>query len=120
MLNPQSNPNSFDPGPLLLALRALKKGNFSTRMPEGSTAIDREIARAFNDVAQLNAGLSHELDSVSKAVKTDRKTTRRAKLRGASGSWAKSLGSINAIVDKVVPQVPKQTPVATAGLRDID
>jgi len=68
---------------MLLALKALKDGDFSARLPEGPTAIGRQLAKAFNEVAELNASLAREVENVSAAVKNNQGTRRRAKIRGA-------------------------------------
>src|SRR5947207_4816162 len=99
MLNQKVGTNSFDAEPLLQALMALKRGDFSARLPEESTGVGREIARAFNGIVDLNKSLAKELERVSGASKTDRKITRNKKLPGAKGEWAKSFKSVNAIVD---------------------
>src|SRR6266404_1287175 len=108
MLNQKASTTSFDAGPILQALKALKKGDFSTRLPEGSAGVDREIARAFNDVAELNKSLADELERVSGASKADRKIARTKKLPPATGAWAKSFKSVNAIVDIMARQRPKE------------
>ncbi|PYT09476.1 MAG: hypothetical protein DMF60_02535 [Acidobacteria bacterium] len=90
MLNQKVGTNSFDAEPLLQALMALKKGDFSARLPEESTGVGREIARALNGIVDLNKSLAKELERVSGASKTDRKITRNKKLPGAKGEWAKS------------------------------
>ena len=46
---------------LLSALRAVRRGDFSVRLPNGQTGISGEIAEAFNDVVELNEGLTGEL-----------------------------------------------------------
>src|SRR6266851_834293 len=99
MLNQKVDANSFDTGPLLQALMALKKGDFSARLPEESTGMEREIARAFNGIVELNKSLANELERVSEASRADRKITRSKKLPAAKGAWAKSFKSVNTIVD---------------------
>jgi len=42
--------HDFDAKSMLTALTALKKGDFSVRLPIGLTDIDGEIGEAFNDV----------------------------------------------------------------------
>ena len=99
MLKQEASTNSFDPGPLLNALTALQKGDFSAHLPENATGISREIAKAFNGVVQLNKNLADELDRVGSAAKTDKKVSRSKKLPRAKGAWAKSFNSVNTIVD---------------------
>ena len=41
---------SIDAGEVLKALRAIKRGDFSVRMPLDLTGVEGEVANAFNDV----------------------------------------------------------------------
>ncbi len=72
--NGRSKPNGKHRGPeldsrkLLMALRAFRRGDFSTRLPRDLDGIDGEIAEAFNDIAEMNQGLARELDRVAKVV----------------------------------------------------
>src|SRR6185369_12267899 len=95
----EASTNSFDPGPLLHALTGLQKGDFSARLPEKSTGIEREIAKAFNAVVALNKSLAGELERVGSAAKADRKVARSRKLPRARGAWARTFGYVNNIVD---------------------
>ncbi len=95
----EASTNSFDPGPLLHALTGLQKGDFTARLPENSTGLEREIAKAFNAVVALNKNLAGELERVGSAAKTDRKIARSKKLPRARGSWAKTFNYVNTIVD---------------------
>jgi len=97
---------AFDAGPLLKALKALKKGDFSARLPEGSSGAGREIAKAFNDIVALNRGLSSELERVSKGPDAKPKTAQKPKLPPATGGWAKSFKSVNAIADIMAGKAP--------------
>src|SRR5215472_11520501 len=50
---------------LLAALRAFRRGDFTVRLPHDLSGLDAEIAEAFNDCIELNAGLTKELERVS-------------------------------------------------------
>jgi HAMP domain-containing protein/CheY-like chemotaxis protein/signal transduction histidine kinase len=117
MLNQKLGTNSFDVGPLLQALMALEKGDFSARLPERSTGVGQEIAKAFNAIVELNQSLANELERVSGAARSDRKIKRSKKLPRAKGSWAKSFKSVNAIVDIIArPSAKKDLNGAEAKL----
>src|SRR5258708_8537452 len=85
MLKHEASTSSFDPGPLLHALMALHKGNFDTRLPENSTDIGREIAKAFNEVAALNKDLADELERVGSGATKDRNSPRTTTCLPARG-----------------------------------
>ena len=90
------------PKQLLKALRALRKGDFSIRLPLDLTGIDGEIAEAFNDVVELNSGLTREMDRVAKAVGKEGQIGERGKLPGATGCWSECIDSLNAMVGDIV------------------
>jgi hypothetical protein len=50
--------HGLDRAELLRALRLLKSGDYSVRMPGDLGGIGGEIARAFNDVAAVSAALA--------------------------------------------------------------
>src|SRR5919205_3776081 len=76
----------LDPKLLLKTLRAFRKGDFSVRLPLDLTGTDGEIAEAFNDIAELNEGLTRELDRVAKVVGKEGQIGERGKLPAATGS----------------------------------
>ena len=45
---------------LLAALRGLRRGDFSVRLPDELAGIDGEIARIFNEVVSLNENITGE------------------------------------------------------------
>src|SRR5215213_2266831 len=91
---------------LLKTLRAFRKGDFSVRLPLDLTGVDGEIAEAFNEVADLNQGLTRELDRVAKLVGKEGQIGERCQLPSASGSWSECIDSVNSLVgDLVQPTV---------------
>src|SRR6185295_12184525 len=58
----------LDRGELLKALRALRRGDFSARMPLNLTGVDAEIAQAFNDVADLEEAKAAEIARLAESV----------------------------------------------------
>src|SRR5947207_2238038 len=93
-----------DPKQILNVLLAMKKGNFSTRMPIDQTGIAGKIADALNDVIDINEKLCAEMARISRIVGKEGKTTQRASLGHAGGAWAGCIDSVNAlIVDLVQP-----------------
>ena len=96
----------LDPKQLLKALRAFRKGDFSVRLPLDLTGLDGEIAEAFNDIAELNQGLTRELDRVAKVVGKEGQIRERGQLPAATGSWSECIDSVNSLVgDLVQPTV---------------
>ena len=81
-----STPATLDSHYLLAALRALRKGDFSVRLPIGLTGIDGAIGEAFNDVVELNEQMTKELERLGDVVGKEGKIGHRAKLPNATGS----------------------------------
>src|SRR5436853_2547182 len=87
---------------LLTALTALKKGDFSVRLPLEWTGLAGKIADTFNEVIELNERMANELDRLGRVVGKEGKISERASLGNVSGSWAESIDSVNALVSDLV------------------
>jgi HAMP domain-containing protein/CheY-like chemotaxis protein len=95
---------TLDTKQLLSVLVAVKKGDFSVRMPIEQTGIAGKIADALNDIIELNAKLCADLTRVSTVVGKEGKTSQRASMGGAGGAWAGCVDAVNTlIVDLVQP-----------------
>src|SRR4028119_1041634 len=92
----------LDPKLLLKTLRAFRRGEFSARLPLDLTGIDGEIAEAFNDIADLNQGLTRELDRVAKVVGKEGQIRERGQLPSSSGCWSECIDSVNSLVGDLV------------------
>ncbi len=91
-----------DARPILKALRRLKRGDFSARMPLDLTGVDGEIAEAFNSVADLDELLVVELQKLGTIVGGEGKITYRAAIGDAGGAWATAIDSVNGLVGDLV------------------
>src|SRR6266704_2645717 len=98
----QFSPAMLDRGALLKALRALRKGEFSVRMPMDLVGIDGEIAQAFNDVVEINEMIAEEFTRSGNEVGKEGKTGQRAKLPVATGSWQECVESVNTLIGDLV------------------
>ena len=87
---------------LLLALRAFRRGDFSIRLPRDLDGIDGEIAEAFNDVVEMNDRMTKEFERLGEAVGRQGKIAHRARLPGATGSWAAGVEAVNTLVADTV------------------
>ena len=101
-MNDLSPPDTLDRRKLLTALRALRRGDFSVRLPEDVDGIDGEIASLFNEVVGLNEQITEEFERLSKVVGKEGKIGHRAKVRGATGGWETKLRSVNELIDDMV------------------
>src|SRR5882672_7920898 len=91
--------NALDTKLLLKTLTALKKGDFSVRLPSDWAGESGKIADTLNDVIDINDRLAKELERVSRAVGRDGKITQCATPPGAGGSWAGLIESVNTLID---------------------
>src|SRR5439155_401668 len=96
------SPEMLDRGALLKALRALRKGEFSVRMPMDLVGIDGEIAQAFNDVVEINEMIAEEFTRIGNEVGKEGKTGQRAKLPVETGSWQECVESVNTLIGDLV------------------
>jgi HAMP domain-containing protein len=94
--------SQLDPKALLKTLRSFRKGDFTARLPLDLTGIDGEIAQAFNDIAELNQGLSRELDRMARVVGKEGQIGERGKLPTATGCWAECIESVNSMIGDLV------------------
>ncbi|MBI3968135.1 MAG: HAMP domain-containing protein, partial [Chloroflexi bacterium] len=96
---------------LLSALRAVRKGNFSTRLPMDQTGIAGEIAEAFNDIVELNERTARELQRISVVVGRDGRIAQRASLGDVSGGWAGAVESVNVLINDLTQPLSEVTRV---------
>ncbi len=92
----------IDSAAMLAALTALKKGDFSVRLPLDWTGVAGKIADTFNEVTDRNERMAKELERLSRVVGKEGRISQRATLGDVSGSWEESIASVNALIDDLV------------------
>ncbi len=97
-----SRSDTLDLEQLLGVLTAMRKGDFSVRMPVSKTGVAGKIADTLNEIAELNEEMAREFERVSLAVGKEGRITQRATLAGAAGSWAASVSSVNTLIGDLV------------------
>jgi HAMP domain-containing protein/signal transduction histidine kinase/CheY-like chemotaxis protein len=95
-------PHALDTTVLLTALSALKKGDFTVRLPLHWIGVAGKVADCFNEVVELNQRMARELDRLSRVVGKEGRITQRAALGNLSGSWADSINSVNDLISDLV------------------
>src|SRR2546428_8262121 len=86
---------------MLRVLTAVKRGDFSVRMPVTSTGPAGKVAIAINDIIESNQRLERELKRLSKHVGKEG-LVKHASIGDAGGGWAATLDSINDLIEDVV------------------
>src|SRR5438034_4292008 len=87
---------------LLRALAAVKKGDFSVRMPVEFTGVQGKIADTLNDIIELNERLSDEVVRISTVVGKEGKLNQRAVIPNGGGAWVSAAESVNSLIADLV------------------
>src|SRR6266498_3891598 len=61
-----------------------------------------DVAKAFNELSSRGEGLRDEITRVSKVIGREGRMTERARLKGAKGSWAGAMDSVNGMIEDLV------------------
>ncbi len=87
---------------LLTALVALRRGDFSVRLPSDLTGMNGKIADTLNDIIENSDKIAQEIVSVSRVVGHDGRLLQRAASPTVGGGWATIINSVNALIDDLV------------------
>ncbi len=101
-VRPQPADSSADLRELLRALRAVRDGDFSVRLPADWTGVGGKIADTFNEIVASNQRLAAELERVGQAVGKQGKTRQRVRGERQRGAWGGMETSVNALVDDLL------------------
>ena len=99
---------------LLEALRAARNGDFSVRLKPRGSDQHADVARAFNELLDLNDRMSREISRVGKIIGREGRMTERVSLSEADGEWASSVDSLNALIDDLVRPITEVARVIVA------
>ena len=93
---------SIDLREVLRALRAMRDGDFSARLPGEWTGIGGKIADTFNDIVTTNERLASELERVGQSVGKQGKTRQRVRGDRQRGAWGGMEVSVNTLIDDLL------------------
>ncbi|HEY2505335.1 MAG TPA: HAMP domain-containing protein [Streptosporangiaceae bacterium] len=102
---------------LLAGLRAVRGGDFGTRLPPDADPLLNEIASVFNGMNDQLALFTDEVTRVAREVGTEGRLGGQAQVRGVAGSWQDLTDSVNAMAGNLTVQVRSIAQVATAVAR---
>ncbi|WP_394777947.1 HAMP domain-containing protein [Undibacterium sp.] len=94
--------DTLDPKLLLAALTALKKGDFSIKMPSDLTGLNGKIADTLNEIIENSAHMAKGIQSVSQLVGQEGRLLQRAMAVRAEGDWGTIVNSVNSLIDDLV------------------
>src|SRR5881392_4038258 len=95
------SPKDFD-RLFLHTLTAMKKGDFSVRMPVEFTGVQGKIADTLNDILELDDRMAGEIERIANVVGKEGKLNQRAQSPGASGQWGVIADSVNSLIGDLV------------------
>ncbi|MFL6856757.1 MAG: HAMP domain-containing protein, partial [Allosphingosinicella sp.] len=101
-MNVHSPRQMLDSRQLVSALRSLKRGDFTVRLPEDGDGTDGEIAALFNEVVGLNQEMTREFERLSQVVGKEGKITQRGRVKSATGGWETAIRSVNELIEDMV------------------
>jgi HAMP domain-containing protein/CheY-like chemotaxis protein/signal transduction histidine kinase len=87
---------------LLQTLMALKKGDFTARMPSDWTGMAGKIADTLNDIIETKEKIVTSVKDVSRVVGREGRLTQRATVPEVTGGWATIISSVNTLIDDLV------------------
>jgi HAMP domain-containing protein/CheY-like chemotaxis protein len=87
---------------LLATLMALKKGDFTARMPSDWTGVPGKIADTLNDIIETKEKMVKAVTEVSRVVGREGRLTQRAAVPNVVGGWATIISSVNTLIDDLV------------------
>ncbi len=87
---------------LVRTLTAVKKGDFTARMPVEFTGTAGKIADLLNEIVEMQERSTKELERISTVVGKEGKLNQRCQLPNAGGSWNLVCDSINSMIGDLV------------------
>ena len=85
----------------LNVLTAVKRGDFSARMPSNWTGNAGKVASSLNDIIESNQRLEREIRRLSKRVGKEGRV-KRTGLGDEGGVWASTLDAVNGLIEDLV------------------
>ncbi|HEX8246006.1 MAG TPA: HAMP domain-containing protein, partial [Longimicrobium sp.] len=102
---------------LLMALRAVRAGDFSVRLPDSSDPLLGDIASTLNDIAARQERFTGEVARVSVTVGREGQAADRVSLGEVSGGWATTVNAINSLLTDLMQPTTEVARVLTAVAR---
>jgi HAMP domain-containing protein/signal transduction histidine kinase/ActR/RegA family two-component response regulator len=99
---------------LLFTVKAVRRGDFSVRLPVGQEGIIAEIGEVLNDIIELNENMTSEFVRVRKIVGQEGKMTERVSMGSVKGAWSVNMDSINLLIGDLVQPTTEVARVITS------
>ena len=95
-------PESFDSHELLVALQAVRTGDFSVRLRSDGIGLAGKIADTFNDIVAANERMADQLELVGQVVGREGRTRQRVDFGASSGAWGDMESSVNMLIEDLL------------------
>ncbi|MES2769802.1 MAG: HAMP domain-containing protein [Bdellovibrionota bacterium] len=99
---------------LLAVTKAVRKGDFSVRMPQLREGLISEIGEVLNDIIEMNENMADEFARVRNTVGQEGKMTERVSMGSVKGAWSTSVDSINLLIGDLVQPTTEVARVITS------
>ncbi len=106
--------NDLDARQMLAKLMALKKGDFSARLPIEWTGTAGKISDVFNNVAELMEHSTADISRISRVVGREGKITERLNFGDVTGAWGERVDSVNTLINCLVHPISETARVIGA------
>jgi len=99
---------------LRFTVKAVRRGDFSVRLPIGQDGIIAAIGEVLNDIIELNENMTSEFARVRNTVGQEGKMTERVSMGSVKGAWAVSVDSVNLLIGDLVQPTTEVARVITS------
>ena len=114
VLNGRSEGVSIETHELLVALQAMRTGDFSVRLRTDQTGLAGKIADTFNDIVAANERMADQLELVGQAVGREGRTRQRVDFGLSSGAWGEMRSSVNMLIEDLLWPITEVTRTISA------
>ena len=90
--------DAIDNATMLRVLAAVHRGDFSVRMPAGTSTSSRKVAAALNAVIESNQSLEREIRRFRRSIGKEGEA-KRPTIGHPGGAWASTLDAVNDLVE---------------------
>ena len=87
---------------LLRVFQAVRRGDFSVRLPGHWTGLFGKIADAVNDFTEASQKMAEQLEHVGQVVGKEGKTRQRVRFPAQTGAWVDMETSVNTLIDDLL------------------
>src|SRR6195952_3115059 len=107
-------PVDIDAHELLIALQAMRTGDFSVRLRSDGIGLAGKIADAFNDIVAANERMADQLELVGQVVGQEGRTRQRVDLGISHGAWGEMEASVNLLIEDLLWPITEVTRTISA------